>query len=105
MAIDKGEPPLNTTVEVTVELLDVNDSPPRIINTVFTTAVEVCLCLLSLFFLKFGFWAAYKYSRVAMLSFVLLYILVYEIGKGEYKNLTVVYIYIYIYIYTKHSPS
>jgi len=41
VAVDAGVPALTSTAEVTVELLDVNDSPPQFTNSNFTVTVPV----------------------------------------------------------------
>lgn len=41
IAADAGMPALTSTVDVTVELLDVNDNPPQFSNSNFTATVEV----------------------------------------------------------------
>jgi len=43
VAVDAGVPALTSTAEVTVELLDVNDSPPQFTNDNFTATVMVSL--------------------------------------------------------------
>ena len=42
VAVDSGVPALTSTADVTVELLDVNDSPPQFTNSNFTATVQVC---------------------------------------------------------------
>jgi len=41
VAVDSGVPALTSSVDVTVELLDVNDSPPQFVNSNFTATVQV----------------------------------------------------------------
>jgi len=41
VAVDSGVPALTSSVDVTVELLDVNDSPPQFLNSNFTATVQV----------------------------------------------------------------
>jgi len=41
IAVDAGVPALTSTADITVELLDVNDSPPRFSNSNFTATVQV----------------------------------------------------------------
>jgi len=41
VAVDGGMPALTSTADVTVELLDVNDSPPQFTNDNFTATLEV----------------------------------------------------------------
>ena len=42
-AVDAGVPALTSTADVTVELLDVNDSPPQFTNDNFTATMTVSL--------------------------------------------------------------
>jgi len=41
IAVDSGVPALTSTADVTVQLLDVNDSPPQFSNSNFTATVQV----------------------------------------------------------------
>ena len=41
IAVDAGVPALTSSVDVTVELLDVNDSPPQFSNSNFTATLQV----------------------------------------------------------------
>jgi len=41
VAVDGGVPALTSTTDVTVGLLDVNDSPPQFTNSNFTATVQV----------------------------------------------------------------
>jgi len=41
IAVDSGVPALTSSVDVIVELLDVNDSPPQFANNNFTATVQV----------------------------------------------------------------
>jgi len=45
VAVDGGMPALTSTADVTVELLDVNDSPPQFTNDNFTAILEVSQCV------------------------------------------------------------
>jgi len=47
IAVDAGVPALTSSVDVTVELLDVNDSPPQFSSSNFTAMLQVSHCTVS----------------------------------------------------------
>lgn len=39
IAIDSGKPPLSSTCEIDIEILDVNDNPPRFMQSIYQATV------------------------------------------------------------------